>query len=63
MNLLQKLSLMKGNVEDWKELTESVKIDWNYDGAVFNPTEVDIPEKNELVSGIYEVPEELPPWS
>jgi len=58
MNLLQKLSLMKENVDDWKELAESVKIDWNYDGAVFEPALVDIPAKNELVRGTYDIPEE-----
>ncbi|MFC9600195.1 site-specific DNA-methyltransferase [Peribacillus butanolivorans] len=58
MNLLQKLSIMKENVDDWKELVESVMIDWNYDGAVLEPTVVDIPEKNELVTGIYEIPED-----
>ena len=47
MNLLQKLSLMDENVEDWRELVESVKIDFNYDGAVLNPSEVDIPEEGE----------------
>lgn len=57
MNLLQKLSLMKENVEDWKELTETVKIDFNYDGSVFEPTIVDVPEKNEMVIGEYEIPE------
>lgn len=57
MNLLQKLSLMKENVEDWRELTESVMIDWNYDGAVFEPSVVDVPEKDELVKGRYPVPE------
>lgn len=58
MNLLQKLSMMKENVEDWKELVESVMIDWNYDGAIFEPKTVDIPEKKELVSGIYDVPKD-----
>ena len=58
MNLLQKLSLMKENVEDWKELTESVKIDFNYDGAVFEPQIVDVPEKDELVKGEYAIPED-----
>lgn len=57
MNLLQKLSLMKENVEDWRELVESIMIDWNYDGAVLEPETVDIPEKEELVKGEYEVPE------
>jgi len=56
MNLLQKLSLMKENVEDWRELVESVMIDFNYDGAVFEPTVVDVPEKEELVIGRYEIP-------
>jgi len=58
MNLLQKLSLMKENVGDWKELTESIKIDWNYDGSVFEPKLVDLPEKNELVKGEYGIPED-----
>lgn len=56
MNLLQKLSLMKENVGDWRELTESVMIDWNYDGAVFEPKLVDVPEKDELVKGEYPMP-------
>lgn len=58
MNLLQKLSLQKESVEDWKELVESVLIDWNYDGAVLQPTVVDIPSKSELVKGMYKVPED-----
>ncbi|MEZ5552880.1 MAG: site-specific DNA-methyltransferase [Pseudomonadales bacterium] len=56
MNLLQKLSLQKESVEDWKGLTESVMIDWNYDGAVFQPTMVDIPGKEDFVKGEYSVP-------
>lgn len=59
MNLMQKLSLQKDNyVEDWRQLVESVMIDWNYDGAVMCPTVTDIPEKNELVAGIYDIPED-----
>jgi len=58
MNLLQKLSLMKENVEDWKELVESIKVDFNYDGVVFEPSIVDVPEKNEFVKGIYKIPED-----
>ncbi|MCB0053624.1 MAG: hypothetical protein KDE24_29235, partial [Caldilinea sp.] len=58
MNLLQKLSLQKEHVEEWRELVESVMIDWNYDGAVLTPAVVDIPEKNELVVGRYRVPED-----
>ncbi|MFM6930443.1 MAG: site-specific DNA-methyltransferase [Bdellovibrio sp.] len=58
MNLLQKLSLQKEKVSDWKELVESVLIDWNYDGAVLEPQVIDIPEKNELVVGEYDVPKD-----
>lgn len=57
MNLLQKLSLQKENVDDWRELVESVMIDFNYDGAVLEPSVVDIPEGKDLVSGTYPVPE------
>lgn len=56
MNLLQKLSLMKENVENWKELADSVMIDFNYDGAVFEPQIVDVPEGNNLVKGTYNIP-------
>ncbi|MCK6511916.1 site-specific DNA-methyltransferase [Myxococcota bacterium] len=58
MNLLQKLSLQKEAVEDWKELVESVLVDWNYDGAVLQPAELDIPDKNELVKGEYKIPKD-----
>lgn len=58
MNLLQKLSIMKENVGDWKELVESVMIDWNYDGVILEPTEVDIPSKKEFVKGTYQIPED-----
>lgn len=57
MNLLQKLSLQKEYVEDWKQMVESIMIDWNYDGAVMEPKEIDIAEKTGLVKGIYEIPE------
>lgn len=59
MNLLQKLSLQKESVEGWKELVESVQIDWNYDGAVLQPAVVDIPSKSEFVRGAYKVPEDV----
>jgi DNA modification methylase len=58
MNLLQKLSIMKENVEDWKELTESVKVDFNYDGAIFEPKLLDVPEKDEMVKGEYVIPDD-----
>ena len=56
MNLLQKLSMQKESVEDWRQLVESVYIDWNYDGETMRPTVCDIPDKDELVSGTYEIP-------
>ena len=58
MNLMQKLSLQKEYVEDWRQLVESIMIDWNYDGVVIHPTVTDIPEKSELVTGVYEIPED-----
>ena len=60
MNLLQKLSLDSQDVKDWKELVDTIMIDWNYDGVTFNPDEkngTDIPDRNELVKGIYKIPE------
>lgn len=58
MNLLGKLSLEKSKVKDWRELVESIMIDWNYDGAVLTPTTVDIPDKNDLVIGTYPIPKD-----
>ncbi|MDC5119707.1 site-specific DNA-methyltransferase [Acinetobacter baumannii] len=58
MNLLQKLSQTKDTVSDWREMVESIMIDWNYDGAVFQPALTDIPAKNELVQGAYTIPED-----
>lgn len=58
MNLLQKLSLQKENVSDWREMVESIMVDWNYDGAVLQPAVVDIPEGNDLVKGKYLVPKD-----
>ena len=56
--MLGKLSLEKAAVEDWRELVESVMVDWNYDGAVLTPAVVDIPEQNAFVVGRYQVPAE-----
>lgn len=57
MNLLQKLSIEHQDIEEWRELVDSVLIDWNYDEVTFCPTTLDIPDKKDLVSGKYEVPE------
>lgn len=56
MNLLQKLSMQKESVDDWRQLVESIYIDWNYDGETMRPAVCDIPGKDELVSGVYEIP-------
>ena len=58
MNLMQKLSLQKEYVEDWRQLVDSVMIDWNYDGVVMQPAVTDVPGKSELVKGIYDIPED-----
>ncbi|MGI6710960.1 MAG: DNA methyltransferase [Bacilli bacterium] len=56
MNLLQKLSLQKELVDDWKQLVDSIMIDYEYDGFILNPQIIDIPEKNKLVDGSYKIP-------
>jgi len=56
--LLEKLRQDGTEVEDYREMVESIMIDTNYDGSVFEPTIVDIPEKKELVSGEYELPDD-----
>lgn len=57
MNLLQKLSLEQSSVEDWRVLVDSIKIDFNYDDAIFTPSLIDVPSsKDELVKGIYSIP-------
>lgn len=58
MNLMQKLSLQKEYVEDWRQLVDSIMIDWNYDGVVMQPSVTDVPGKGELVSGVYDIPED-----
>lgn len=55
-NLLQKLSQQKEDINEWREMVESIMIDWNYDGAVMEPVVIDIPDKDEFVAGEYEIP-------
>ena len=55
-NLLQKLSILDENVDDWRQLVETIAIDWNYNGDVLQPAVYDNPSKNELVRGRYAVP-------
>jgi DNA modification methylase len=56
MNLLQKLSIQKENVDEWRQLVDSIMIDYNYNGETLNPQIIDIPEKNDLVKGRYNIP-------
>ena len=58
MNLMQKLSLQKEYVDNWKQLVESIMIDWNYDGVVIQSQVTDIPDGDDLVVGIYDIPED-----
>ena len=53
------MSLMKEYVEDWRTLVESIMIDWNYDGVVMQPSVIDIPNRNQLVTGSYDIPEDV----
>jgi len=57
MNLLQKLSVQKESVDEWRQLVESVFIDWNFDGETMRPVVCDIPDKNNYVVGEYDIPE------
>lgn len=56
MNLMQKLSIQKEYVENWRQLVDSIIIDWNFDGVVMQPAVTDVPGKGELVSGVYDIP-------
>ncbi len=58
MNLMQKLSIQKEYVEDWRQLVDSIMIDWNYDGVVMQPSITDVPGKDELVVGTYDIPKD-----
>ncbi|SMC17660.1 hypothetical protein [Mycoplasmopsis agassizii] len=56
MNLLQKLSADEQVIDDWKNLVDSVLIDYDYDGKILKPQIVDIPNKNQKVIGSYRIP-------
>ena len=57
-DLLNKLGEEAGNIEDWRVLVDSILIDWNYDGAILEPSVFDVPDKKEIVKGEYEIPED-----
>jgi len=58
MNLMQKLSFDRKTVSDWKELVDSVMVDFNYAGAEMEPSVIDIPDKNKFVKGEYDIPKD-----
>jgi len=58
MNLMQKLNLERTTVSDWKELVDSVLIDFNYDQVEAQWQVFDIPDKNGFVKGEYEIPKD-----
>ncbi len=46
--------LFQPQITDWRSMVDSVMIDTNYDGQIFNITLADIPErKTDLVQGKY----------
>lgn len=55
MNLLSKMSMKKESVKNWKELVESVMIDFKYDSKVMKPQITDIPD-DDYVKGKYDIP-------
>ena len=58
LNLMQKLSQDKTSIKDWRQLVDSIIIDWNFDGGdTLQPTTLDIPKDKERVKGIYDIPE------
>ncbi|WP_373077021.1 DNA methyltransferase [Fusobacterium varium] len=57
-NLLDKLGEEASNIEDWRVLVDSIFIDWNYDGAILEPSVLDTPDKKSLVVGEYEIPKD-----
>ena len=54
---MQKLSLQKEFVSNWRVLVESVMIDFNFDGAIMQPSITDVPDKKSIVAGVYDIPE------
>ncbi len=54
--LKSQAGILTPQIKDWRSMVDSVMIDSNYDGKVFNITLADVPEKkNDLVVGKYEV--------
>lgn len=45
----------KAKVEDFRQIIDSVAIDVDYDGKLFNAEIIDVPAKNELIRAEYEI--------
>jgi DNA modification methylase len=58
VNLMQKLNLDRNSVSDWKNLVDSVMIDFNYNQPEMHPLVIDIPEKNKSIKGEYVIPKD-----
>lgn len=56
-DLMDKLSHMNIKIEDWKQVVDSIVIDWNYDGKIMRPSFLDYTDKKEFVKGSYHIPE------
>ncbi|MCA9388949.1 site-specific DNA-methyltransferase [Candidatus Berkelbacteria bacterium] len=44
----------KARVEDFKQIIDSVAIDVDYDGKLFNAEVMDVPGKKDLIAGVYD---------
>jgi DNA modification methylase len=45
--------------DNWKQLIETVQIDWKYDGKIFRPTDFDTGNSISCIAGKYKMPERL----
>jgi hypothetical protein len=43
----------KAKVDDYRQVIDSVAIDVDYDGNLFNAEIIDVPQKNDLIKGEY----------
>ena len=55
--LLEKLKITDESTYNWKDLIDSIYIDWNYDKCVFTPTTISFSEKKKEICTIYDIPE------
>lgn len=48
-------TILKEKIPDFRSMIDAVIIDPDYDGSVFHGSHADVPPKNALVKGVYEV--------